>query len=228
MGVQCTECRDYNLEKIMRCQKCCSDILGYFVEGCSSDCPRNVSTVKASALCAVCGSHLRKEAKCCRASDSIKQCKKLLRSSMTVFVQRPALIPSPSQKEDRPCSHYTLCQFCKSNVTKGHRSSTACKICKTVKKKSASVMIPKKDRELSPERKKRCTLSALSALVEVIFDEDEMETSPPVLSEPTITDTPLRFGPKCGAPIWALVNPSNCQTLTQPRSRAPGKFYSPR
>jgi len=223
--IQCTECRDYNLEKIMRCQKCCRDILGYFVEGCSPQCPRNIPTVKVSALCAVCGSHLRKEAKCCRSSESIKQCKKLLRSCMTVFVQHPSLISSPTQN-DRPCSHYTLCQFCKSNVTKGHRSSTACKVCRSVKKKSASVMIPKKDREVSPERKKRCTLGALSELVEEIFrdeeDDDVMETSSPASSEPT--DTALRFGPKCGAPIWALVNPSNCQTLTQPRSRAPSRF----
>uniref|UniRef100_A0A7S4MFE0 Uncharacterized protein n=1 Tax=Vannella robusta TaxID=1487602 RepID=A0A7S4MFE0_9EUKA len=215
--IQCTECRDYNLEKIMRCEKCCKDIIGYFQEGCSPDCPRNTSTVKASALCAVCGSHLRKEAKCCRGSDNLKQCKKQLRACMTVLVQRPTLIDNPTAK-DRPCSHYTLCQFCKSSVTKGHRSSTACKRCRTSKKRAASLKVDRVEPPVSPRRKKRCTLGALAALAGQMVDEDSDDDlamdissdSTPQNSSPhnSPPDT-LRFGPKCGAPIWALVNPSS-------------------
>lgn len=210
--IQCTECRDYNLEKIMRCEKCCRDILGCFIEGCSENCARNTSTVKASALCAVCGSHLRKEAKCCRGSDSLKETKKLLRSCMTVLVQRPTLIKNPSPK-DRPCSHYTLCQYCKTSVIKGHRSSTVCKVCKNLKKRPLDTL---KDAEI-PNPKKQCTLGALAEIADEIDKKQENE---PKTNSNNSNDIPktettekngltgLRFGPKCGAPIWALVNPS--------------------
>lgn len=244
--IQCTECRDYNLEKLMRCEKCCTEILGFFVGGCSPSCLRHTSTVKASALCAICGSHLRKEARCCRSSDTLKKCKHQLRTTVTVLVQRPTLIKNPSPK-DRPCSHYTLCQHCKKNVTKGHRSSTSCKICKNTNKRPAIVMesgIKEKDK-IYPEPKKRCLLQTLADAVNTEMNDlppvTKAENSPlPSINHKTptthqspestetltsSTTTPPstvyadgRYG-KCGIPIWALVNHSPVQLNT------PGKFF---
>jgi len=238
--IQCTECRDYNLEKTMRCESCCKEIAGYFPGGCGANCPRNSLTVKASALCAVCGSHLRKEARCCKSSEAMKKCKKKLRSCMTVLVQRPSLVASPSPR-DRPCSHYTLCQFCKSSVTKGHRSSTACRVCRNTKKRPVSFSNLGGEREPPCKVDKRCTLGTLAELAGAYEDDERPDDegfsssgadspmdvdgdspgiSPGVspyrgrsstaVGSPTFNKRQaLRFGERGGAPIWALVNPSD-------------------
>jgi len=225
--IQCTECRDYNLEKILRCENCCSRVLSYFPGGCSTNCPRNTETIKASALCVVCSSHLRKEARCCRQSNIQKQCKKQLRSCMTVLVQRPSLIPNPTPK-DRPCSHYTLCQFCQSAITKGHRSSTACKACrKSAKRKRSSFVESTESKEEPPRKKRACTLGTLAEIASqesINIGDNTMSNMSNIPKMPTISNIPrmpsisnininaqpkkeeLRFGSKCGVPIWALVN----------------------
>lgn len=127
--IPCSECRDYNIEKVLRCEKCCIEITGTFVGGCSPTCLREEETTKVSALCTICSSHLRKEARCCKNSKELAKCKKIIRNKTIVFVQSPNIINNPTPK-DRPCSHYTLCQYCKNAIVKGHRSSTACKTCR--------------------------------------------------------------------------------------------------
>ena len=200
--IQCTECRDYNLEKMLRCERCCIEIVGIFPSGCSPNCPRNSTTVKATALCAVCGSHLRKEARCCKSSPLLKECKKKMRRYITVLVQNPSLIKSPTP-QDRPCSHYTLCQFCKNSVTKGHRSSTACKLCRTSKKRPSNPI----EYTEAPPLKKQCTLGTLAQLAET-FEESESASSSKTLESPEREHPHSpRFGESVGSvPVWALLN----------------------
>jgi hypothetical protein len=126
----CSECRDYNIEKVLRCERCCNHIIGDFVKGCSPTCHRNEETNKTSAMCVICDSHLRKEAKCCRASSKIANARHAIRSATFVLVELPPQKEHPTPK-DRPCSHFSLCQYCKSSIIKGHRSNTACKNCKS-------------------------------------------------------------------------------------------------
>lgn len=190
---QCTECRDYNIEKISRCEHCCNKILNEFTSGCSSDCLRNEQTVKASALCLLCGNHLRKEARCCKNSSQLKHIKKKLRKHTVVLVQDSALVLNP-RVTDRPCSHYTLCQYCKKSIIKGHRSNTACKECKA----NVNVVTPnlKRQRNKWSDDFQPVKLPKTASQVTVHQSLDN-----------TTTDSgPWRFGEFCKIPIQALLS----------------------
>lgn len=219
--IQCTECRDYNLEKMMRCENCCMKILNEFPPGCGPNCPRNTFTVKASALCAICGSHLRKEARCCKSTSSMKECKKKLRSKITVLVQKPSLIENPTPK-DRPCSHYTLCQQCKSSITKGHRSNTTCKVCRNPDSKKRKFTLTTEDyyeppakvpRTLFPTTYTPATEISVTVPRSTIIDSPPRtpitEDSSPDVNDIKYTETPSsssRFGKSGASPIWAVLN----------------------
>merc|ERR1712137_785884 len=87
------------------------------------------------------------------------------------------------------------------------------------KKRATSLQVREKLElpEPSPQRKKRCTLGTLAALAGQMVDEESDDEdlsmgspspSPSPLplsvhSAPNSPKEPLRFGPKCGAPIWA-------------------------
>ena len=186
---QCTECRDYNIEKISRCENCCNKILKEFTSGCSTDCLRNEQTVKASALCLLCGNHLRKEARCCKNSSQLKHIKKKLRKHTVVLVQDPALVLNP-KVTDRPCSHYTLCQYCKKSIIKGHRSNTACKDCKS---------------NVTPNLKRQRKWSDEFQPVKLPKNASQITIHPFETAVPSQTG-PWRFGEFCRIPIQALLS----------------------
>uniref|UniRef100_A0A7S4ML02 RING-type domain-containing protein n=1 Tax=Vannella robusta TaxID=1487602 RepID=A0A7S4ML02_9EUKA len=184
--IPCTECRDYNIEKVLRCESCCRGITGKWVEGCNESCPRFEETTKVSALCSICSSHLRKEARCCRNTPPMGICKQKIRSKTAVFVQNPKLVKNPTPK-DRPCSHFSLCQFCKKSIVKGHRSSTACKSCKS--KVAEGSMSPSKKRNriqfcletginqyVPPTKAKCASPSSLDALAKIAEVESKEES----------------------------------------------------
>ena len=193
------------MEKILRCKECCESVTDRFIEGCCDTCPRNEDTAKVSALCVVCDKPMRKEAKCCRNSDSIRKLKKEIRQRTVVFVQNPYLVENPCSK-DRPCSHFSLCQYCKQSIVKGHRTTTACKSCKA--KLTDGRISPKKKRsriqfcmesginQYTPPPKKQFLPPRQATLYNIVNDTE------PHISEPNIEN---RFGEGCRIPVSALL-----------------------
>lgn len=141
-------------------------------------------------------------------------CKKKIRARTIVFVQNPSLVKNPSPK-DRPCSHYTLCQYCKKSIVKGHRSSTACKSCK-LQVVEGTLVPPKKRNRVQfcldtgmnhyvPPAKRVCTqppsgLDTLASLAhqETIKSEYKIKQEKP-------TNPGWRFGEFCRIPVHALL-----------------------
>ena len=214
--IPCTECRDYNIEKVLRCEQCCRSVLGYFIEGCSPACPRNEETTKVSALCSICNSHLRKESRCCRYTKTLTACKKLIRAKTVVFVQNPSVVENPTPK-DRPCSHYSLCQHCKKAIVKGHRSSTACKDCKLkpiITGNETQQSSPQKRTKVQfcletgmnlyvPPTKKPRLESSLDTLANLAKEETEKES---IVTKHKEFEPGWRFGEFCRIPVTSLLS----------------------
>ena len=124
---QCTECREYQIEKIFRCPECCKAFLDHVPEHCSETCSRREFTQKSTALCGICNSHLQKECKMCKRSQIFRHVKNSLKKRVFVFVRSP---PTVSAHDNRPCSHYALCKYCNKNIARGHKGNSVCKLCR--------------------------------------------------------------------------------------------------
>ena len=125
---QCTECREYQIEKLFRCVNCCNTILNQTQHYCGESCGRREVTIKSTALCCVCKGHLQKECKACKKGATFKIAKKAFKKRLFLLVRSPALL---SEQDNRPCSHYALCKHCNLNVARGHKGNSVCRSCRS-------------------------------------------------------------------------------------------------
>jgi len=123
----CTECSNYQIEKILRCQSCCQGILGQF-PSCGSKCSRATVTQKSTARCDTCGLALRKRCVSCKKDPAYVAAKQQLKSQVKVYV---TAVSSLKAVDIRPCSHCRVCVSCKNSLTKGHRERGICNSCKS-------------------------------------------------------------------------------------------------
>jgi len=137
----CTECRDYQIEKIFRCELCSVKLLGFFPDYCSNTCARRSVTRKSSALCSLCNAHLRKECKTCKGTIAFKRFKQSLKGLIYTLVRAPFTV---GPQDFRPCAHYGLCKLCNKNIAKGHKGNSICHACRDSRWILESALLAKK------------------------------------------------------------------------------------
>ena len=132
---KCSECTIYQIEKLLRCENCCTNLLGSYPNPCSGDCNRNNITQNVSAKCDACSGPLRKKCKGCKKSPEFVAAKTNLKKFVRIFI---TCIHSVKGSSIRPCSHCRLCIKCKQTLTKGHRERAVCSNCKAANNSSAT------------------------------------------------------------------------------------------
>merc|ERR1712137_356024 len=124
----CSECTNYQIEKLLRCQNCCEAMLNQYPPSCSKDCSRKQKTNVPSAKCDLCGNYLKRRCTSCKSNTEYRKAKEEFKTRVRVFII--ALSSVSTNPFKRPCSHCRLCTKCSLTLTKGHRERGICGKCK--------------------------------------------------------------------------------------------------
>lgn len=127
---KCSECTIYQIEKVLRCEDCCSKIIKSYPPFCSDNCNRKNFTQNVSAKCDICNGPLRKKCTSCKTNGAFQTAKKKLKLYIRIYVTAiESIVGAP---KIRPCSHCRVCVRCNSTLTKGHRERAICSGCKAL------------------------------------------------------------------------------------------------
>merc|ERR1712137_930080 len=186
----CTECSNYQIEKILRCQSCCQGILGQF-PSCGSKCSRATVTQKSTARCDTCGLALRKRCVSCKKDPAYVAAKQQLKSQVKVYV---TAVSSLKAVDIRPCSHCRVCVSCKNSLTKGHRERGICNSCKSKNNSanSSPVLTPVLSPVSSPVESPESSPLQLTSSPVPLNKEELIPTPPPIAAPREKTTSILR------------------------------------
>jgi len=146
---KCSECTIYQIEKLMRCETCCQQILGFIPPFCGSSCKASRTTYK-STPCNICSGTLRRSCASCKNTDWFKNSKGALKSHVQMYIT--ALDSITMFPALRPCCHCKFCVRCNTAVSKGHRERNVCLKCKA-NPKSRLTKYPPTFHKLNPGKK---------------------------------------------------------------------------